>query len=208
MANTLFYIFYGLAIFLAACTFFVGFLYTGFIIFKFLGLEKAITLFFSFLIISVSIFYILDTIFKVAPLNFVATNIFAFLSFGVMFFSISLFIFRVGFISLSKTSFKFLKEKVRDFLIFLNKFHIYFGWIVLATATAHGIYFLALFSSTPKIISGVMAWFVLVVLVGLGLWIDMSKKKGKYRKNNKYIHITLACLFVILVIVHILVPYY
>jgi hypothetical protein len=98
---------------------------------------------------------------------------------------------------------------IRRWTRFLRAHHAAFGWMALATATAHALYFV---SASPNLsaraITGWASLGALVVLVAAGVCLSQASRTGGKSKKARgaYIlrrtHITLAGLFVVALSVH------
>ncbi len=103
------------------------------------------------------------------------------------------------------------KRKVPDFdlakqtLLYLRKHHILLGWATIATASAHGIYYLLLYPNRRgEIYTGLIAWLALAMLIGLGVWLDYRLAAKKSPKQVRMYHITLAVIFILAMFLHVM----
>jgi hypothetical protein len=83
---------------------------------------------------------------------------------------------------------------------FFRQRHVFFGWIVAATGTAHSLYFLIFLPRNMNgVVSGLLALAVMVVLVLLGYMVDNKARTSKLIKN---IHSVLGILFIASILIH------
>lgn len=101
------------------------------------------------------------------------------------------------------------KRKIPDFeltratLLYLRKHHMLLGWITLAVAAAHGVYYLLLWPFRWfEVITGVVALGILALLVPIGLRLNAKIKAKQKSKRNHALHFTIAIVFIIAMVVH------
>lgn len=92
---------------------------------------------------------------------------------------------------------------VRRILLLAKNQHNLFGWVTLAAATAHGVYFLF---HAPNhwadFYTGIAAWAALVLLAISGIWIGKTAKVPKRAKFIRGGHITLTAGYAGAIILH------
>lgn len=101
---------------------------------------------------------------------------------------------------------------VRDVLHYLRLHHQFFAWLVFALASVHGLYFLVhpvarqpLKGPAPSVwtSTGIVAWGVLLLLVGLGLVTDRQIQTKRSARRWRGLHRVLAVVFVVTILIHI-----
>jgi hypothetical protein len=98
----------------------------------------------------------------------------------------------------------------RAIFLFFRQYHQLFGWIVLATATAHMLYFIPLLIlqshqdrlAPSVLLTGALAWGLLVCLVGIGIWVERTIKARQLAKKARIVHFVTALVFTALVVLH------
>ncbi|NBI29222.1 hypothetical protein [Chengkuizengella marina] len=89
---------------------------------------------------------------------------------------------------------------IQNIWLFFKKRHVLFGWLVAAAGTAHSIYFtIYLPEQMIGFWSGVIAFFVMIVLVVLGYYFNQKAKSNP--KIGKF-HLWLGVLFFIAFVYH------
>jgi hypothetical protein len=101
------------------------------------------------------------------------------------------------------------RDLPRRLFLFLRRQHTFLGWVVFATASSHGLYFLLVDSLTvSRMISGLAAWVVLATLAGLGWWIEQGRKRKRSGKTVQWWHTILAAIFLVALFLHIVGPFF
>ena len=102
---------------------------------------------------------------------------------------------------------KWLVQASKNLLMFLRKHHQFFGWIVLAGAVGHMVFFFPILSRmsgyeevTGFISIGILA---LSVILGVWLWIECSWRKRRTPKVVHTLHCALTIAFFIALFLHI-----
>lgn len=117
----------------------------------------------------------------------------------VAIFSAGQWVIRRWYVSIKRYAASSLVKWSKDLLLFLRRYHPFFGWIVTLTAVAHMIYYLPMLSRfTPyEIITGFIAMGVLVisVLLGYSIWLQTTVRKQRVLKRTYTIHSILAIAF-------------
>jgi hypothetical protein len=134
-----------------------------------------------------------------------------FLSFLVACYSLGQWIARRWYLIIKKASWGALVKLSRNILLILREHHALFGWLVFATATAHMlVYTLLVLGPDQKntrlvtdVITGGIAWIVLLALLLLGLLVERAIKENAQLKKLRSIHFITALVFVLFVIIHV-----
>jgi hypothetical protein len=142
-----------------------------------------------------------------------ASNVTGSISFLIAIYALSQWISRGCYLLLKKRVVLGWTRHSRNILLFLREHHRLFGWIALATATSHALYFLPVMTNLPVsevlqksgILSGIVAWFVLAILVLLGLWIENALKHKRLAKRTRFTHTVVALIFLGSFIAHFIV---
>ena len=83
---------------------------------------------------------------------------------------------------------------------FLKKRHTFFGWIVVATGTAHSLYFLLFIPSDMNgVYSGLLAFTVMIVMVLFGYKLNQKERTTRYVRIS---HTILGIVFMIGLVYH------
>ncbi|MGZ4123841.1 MAG: hypothetical protein ACXVOI_11645 [Tumebacillaceae bacterium] len=94
-------------------------------------------------------------------------------------------------------------ELTKHAILFFRKNHIVFGWVTLITVTAHGLYYLFVYSDKRwDVYTGWSSWGALCVLALLGVFFDKKLTSRQSIKRVKIYHIGLAFVFVVGVTLH------
>ncbi len=125
-------------------------------------------------------------------------------SLGVAVYSASQWIMRQGYLLLKRRAWSFLVRATRQVFLFLRAHHQLFGWVVLATATAHGLSYIFLIGrvSPEALISGVILWLILLILTALGLLIEYRIKQKRLARRARWLHSVLALIFFVAFLTH------
>lgn len=115
------------------------------------------------------------------------------------------------FILFSKRLFRRLRTKrvkdgdvVRRIVLLAQDHHNLFGWVTLAAATGHGIYFLFHKPNTwEEFYTGVGAWVALVLLAASGIFISRLRKSPMRAKATRISHIALTAGYAGAIFLHI-----
>jgi hypothetical protein len=92
----------------------------------------------------------------------------------------------------------------RQMFVFTYRHHRFLGWLVFATATGHGVYFLlAVPLRAPRMATGLLAWAVLAAGVALGLGFDWLPKRQPVRRDLRIWHVIAALLLLAALLVHV-----
>ncbi len=134
------------------------------------------------------------------------------ISFFVAIYAVGQWAVRGWYVTVKKSSRSGLVRGLRALLLFLRAHHRFFGWLVLATATTHALYFLPVMIGLPlsetlqklSIVTGIVAWGLLVFLVGLGLWIENALERKRLARGVRVMHIAVALVFLGGFVVHFL----
>ncbi|WP_026695240.1 hypothetical protein [Peribacillus kribbensis] len=81
---------------------------------------------------------------------------------------------------------------------YLHKFHTYIGWAGLIAAAVHGVYFLLKEFQDEHVLTGISSILILLTLAVYG-WLF---KKLRSKKLIRQIHFYLACLFLLVLLIH------
>ena len=86
----------------------------------------------------------------------------------------------------------------------LRRQHVFLGWVVFATATVHGLYFLGTGRfGGPRVLDGWLAWALLLVLVGGG-WAWAARRADRaWRGTLGRWHLLAALLFLAALVLHV-----
>ncbi len=118
--------------------------------------------------------------------------------------SLGLWASRHLYIELKKRRVPSLPELVRPIFLLLRKTHPAWGWIVLAAATIHALYyFLPLQYFNRRMLTGIVAWGILLLLFILGLRFQAILSKKLRKKYVRSPHVLAAATFIIAMGVHI-----
>ncbi|MGI8588570.1 MAG: hypothetical protein ACR2M0_12925 [Chloroflexia bacterium] len=115
-----------------------------------------------------------------------------------------------------------LVPTARSTMRFLRKQHQLLGWLVLITATGHATSYLPILDriSSKELVSGLLAWIVLVFLSVLGLWVEYvvghrrilgkwSVPGGRWSKSKsiarstRFVHTLTAIVFFVILLAHV-----
>lgn len=96
------------------------------------------------------------------------------------------------------------EARLRAIVSWTRKQHGLFGWVVLATATAHALFYLPHLAAWPApiVVSGIAAWTLMAGLVALGLRMARRARSGDVPKGWRTLHVGLAVSFVVALLVH------
>lgn len=92
---------------------------------------------------------------------------------------------------------------VRRILLLAKNHHNLFGWVTLAAATAHGVYFLFHQPNNwSEFYTGAGAWAALVALAVSGIWMDHFAKGPKSIMATRVWHIALTLGYAVVIVFH------
>ncbi len=95
----------------------------------------------------------------------------------------------------------------KNVLLFLRKHHQFFGWIVVAGAVGHMVFFFPILStiSVYEEVTGFIAIGILAlsVILGMWLWIESSWRKRRMPKAVHTLHAALTIAFFLVLFLHI-----
>ncbi len=96
-----------------------------------------------------------------------------------------------------------VQDGIRRAFVFLRRQHAFLGWVVFATASAHGLYFVLLgrFGGS-RAITGYLTWLLLLALVGLGWALDLLRRRRPWLANVHVWHILVAAVFLVALLLH------
>jgi hypothetical protein len=136
-----------------------------------------------------------------------AGNLVGALSFFIAVYAASQWIIRQWYISIKRQAGKWVAQASKNLLMFLRKHHQFFGWIVLAGAVGHMVFFFPSLSSMSgyEEITGFIAIGILALLVILGvwLWVESSWCKRRTSKAVHTLHSALTIAFFVVLFLHI-----
>jgi hypothetical protein len=128
-------------------------------------------------------------------------------SFFIAVYAASQWIIRQWYLNIKRLAGKWLVQTSKNLLMFLRKHHQFFGWIVLAGAVGHMVFFFPIFSSmsgyeemTSFIAIGILT---LSVILGMWLWINSSWRKRHTPKIVHTLHSVLTIAFCVILFLHI-----
>lgn len=122
------------------------------------------------------------------------------------------FVTREGYLLMKKRLHAWGSAHLRDMLRFFRLIHQFLGWSILIAAAVHALLYIPWLLAPPlhagplssiALISGSIAWSILVVLVGFGLWIENAKRQQRFAGKRRQIHTITAMVFFLTMIVHI-----
>lgn len=134
------------------------------------------------------------------------SNLLGAVSFVIGVYAASQWLARQWFVQLKKRTTSFLIQQSRNFLIFIRKQHVFFGWIIVAAAFAHMAFYIPAFQEQPsEIITGFIAIGILALMTILGswVWIETSWRKRKMPTVVKNIHTWLTIAFFAVLLLHV-----
>jgi hypothetical protein len=125
-------------------------------------------------------------------------------SLGVAVYAASQWITRQGYLLLKRRAWSVLVRGARQAFLFLRAHHQLFGWVVLATATVHGLSYIFLIGrvSPNALISGIILWLILLVSISLGLLIEYAIKRKRLARRARWLHSVLALVFFVAFLAH------
>lgn len=128
-----------------------------------------------------------------------------FASFGIAVYSIHQWSSLNWYRLIKEAPLSVIVQHSREILLFTRRHHKFLGWLVFITATAHAAVFLPEITAWPlaRIATGVIAWALLGLLIGLGLWVDRSMKQPRTFKRIRLVHLVTAVVFVVAIVVHV-----
>lgn len=136
-----------------------------------------------------------------------AGNLVGALSFFIAVYAASQWIIRQWYLNIKRRTGKWLVQASKNLLMFLRKHHQFFGWIVVADAIGHMVYFLPILPSMSgyEEITGFIAIGILAlsVILGVWLWIESSWLKRRIPKAVQTLHSTLTIAFFVVLFLHI-----
>jgi len=136
-----------------------------------------------------------------------AGNLVGALSFFIAVYAASQWMIRQWYLNIKRRAGKWLVQASKNLLMFLRKHHQFFGWIVLAGAIGHMVFFFPILSrmsgyeeTTGFIAIGILA---LSVILGVWLWIESSWRKQRTPKVVYTLHSALTIAFFVALFLHI-----
>ncbi len=118
--------------------------------------------------------------------------------------SLGLWASRHLYIELKKRRVPSLPELVRPIFLLLRKTHPVWGWIILAAAIIHALYyFLPLEYFNRRMLTGTIAWCILLLLFILGLRFQFILSRKLRKKYVRSPHVLAAAAFIIAMSIHI-----
>lgn len=132
------------------------------------------------------------------------TNLLAAAAALVTVYSVARWATRRWYIAVSRRMSRAAEARLRALVQWTRRQHGLFGWVVLATATAHALYFIPRLAAEPtnRVITGVCAWILLVCLIALGLYMARRARAGRPARGLRWVHVGLAITFVVVLVVH------
>ncbi|HEY7414795.1 MAG TPA: hypothetical protein VH593_06360 [Ktedonobacteraceae bacterium] len=134
-------------------------------------------------------------------------NVLGGLSFLITMYAAMQWVARKWFIFIKSRTIAFIVKATRNFLMFLRKQHIFFGWLVGTAALAHMAVYLPVLTNTRgyEIITGFVAIGILAVIAALGawMWIVTTLKKQRMPQTVHTIHAALTIAFLVALAAHI-----
>ncbi|UOF92471.1 hypothetical protein LSG31_10095 [Fodinisporobacter ferrooxydans] len=132
------------------------------------------------------------------------SNLFGGLSVAVGVAAVSIWILRKLYVEIKKRKIPDF-ELTRAALLFLRKHHILLGWLTIVTAGAHGIYYMLQYPNQAfRIYTGLVAWILLVILAGLGAFLNYKLRDKQKSKTTRLYHIVFAIFFLAGMVIHTL----
>ncbi|MHB8596396.1 MAG: hypothetical protein ACYDER_06245 [Ktedonobacteraceae bacterium] len=142
------------------------------------------------------------------PVNFgPGGNLVGVFSFLVAVYAASQWVTRQWFVKIKRHAEKWLVQASKQVLMFLRKQHLFFGWIVVAGAVGHMVFFFPILSriNIYEEITGFVAIGILALMVILGawLWIQTAWRKRRMPKTVHTLHASLTIAFFLTLFLHI-----
>ena len=135
-----------------------------------------------------------------------AGNLVGLLSLLVAVYAASQWVTRQWFVKMKRRAEKWLVQASKQVLMFLRKQHVFFGWIVVAGAVGHMVFFFPTLSNinTYEEITGFIAIGILALMVILGswLWLQTSWRKQRMPKTIHTLHSALTIAFFLTLFLH------
>lgn len=129
------------------------------------------------------------------------------LSFFITIYAGMQWVARKWFVFIKTRTIAFIVKATRNFLMFLRKQHIFFGWLVAIAAIAHIAVYLPILTQTRgyEIITGFVAIGILAIIALLGawMWIVTTLKKQRMPETIHAIHAALTVAFLLALAAHI-----
>ncbi|MBE3557790.1 MAG: hypothetical protein IMW89_01000 [Ktedonobacteraceae bacterium] len=132
-------------------------------------------------------------------------------AFLVSVYSVNQWTMRRWYVYAKRQAFSSLAEKSRRFMLFLRQHHFFFGWVVLLTAIAHAMYYVPsliqhpmYLLQRPAIFTGTIGLLVLIVLAGLGLWVNSAIKHKRLPGSTRMVHFATALVFLGVFVLHLI----
>jgi hypothetical protein len=136
-----------------------------------------------------------------------AGNLVGALSFFIAIYAASQWMVRQWYLNIKRRAGKWLIQASKNLLMFLRKHHQFFGWIVLAGAIGHMVFFFPILSrmSGYEEMTGFIAIGILTlsVILGVWLWIESSWRKRRTPKVVHTLHSALTIAFFVALFLHI-----
>lgn len=134
-------------------------------------------------------------------------NLVGLFSLLVAVYAASQWVTRQWFVKMKRRAEKWLIQASKQVLMFLRKQHVFFGWIVVAGAVGHMVFFFPTLSSinTYEEITGFIAIGILalMVILGIWLWLQTSWRKQRMPKTVHTVHSALTIAFFLMLFLHI-----
>lgn len=127
-------------------------------------------------------------------------------------YALGQFVTRRAYLLTKKLQHSWRSANLRNILRFLRVIHQFLGWSVLIAAATHALLYIPWLLAPPlharplsstALISGGIAWGILAILVGLGLWVENAIRQKRFTPRMRLIHTITAVVFFIVMIVHI-----
>lgn len=135
------------------------------------------------------------------------SNILGVLSFAVAVYTANQWTTRKWYVAIKKRAGAVLVKPSRNVLLFLRKYHLFFGWVVAAAAVAHAVYFLPILTrvSWYEVVTGFVALGILglSVVLGVSMWVMVSVRKKPMPKIVHTVHAALTIAFFIALVLHV-----
>ena len=126
-----------------------------------------------------------------------SSNAIGAVAFLIAVFALSQWITRQWYLVVKRTAIRPLARGSRGILMYLRDHHMFFGWLVLLTATAHAVILIPFWShlSQYEVVTGFVALAVLAALTALGQWIELRVRRKLLAPNLRLLHTVLALAF-------------
>lgn len=126
-----------------------------------------------------------------------SSNLIGALSFLIAVFALSQWTTRQWYLVVKWAAIRPVAKATRGMLLYLRDHHMFFGWLVLLTATAHAVILIPFWShlSQYEVVTGFVALAVLALLTALGQWIELRVRRKQLAPNARWLHTVLAFAF-------------